>query len=413
MRVLLVTGEFPVRSQSFIVAKALSLARSGLKVELIASRPGDLRAFADVMDRKPANLKVRYAVLVRNSLLSIIIALVKSIVAAVRFPMEATRLFALLHRRKRNWKLSVKQFLKLTPYLGCSADIIHFEFATKAVELEPLLDLVSFKKVVSCRGTDVSILPLLDEKFADGLNRVFQKADRVHCVSKEIQSRAMCYGLKPTKVFINHPAVDVDFFQPHRTHGTSREVPVVVSVGRLHWVKGYEYALQALHFLYKKAIPFRYLIVGDGPAEDAVRFAIWELNLTDVVEVYKNLPQKDVKEKLEEADVFLLTSVSEGLSNTALEAMAMELPIVSSLAGGMAEAITDGIEGFLVKTRSPEMMAEKLELLLNDASLRARMGKAARQRVLRQFRLERQSACFVEEYSKLAGKSSLRQNLPI
>jgi glycosyltransferase involved in cell wall biosynthesis len=132
-----------------------------------------------------------------------------------------------------------------------------------------------------------------------------------------------------------------------------------------------------------------------------VRFAIWELGLSDVVDLLKDQPPVRVRENLQEADVFLLTSVSEGLSNSALEAMAMELPVVSTLAGGMSEAITDGLEGFLVKTRSPEMIAEKLDLLLTDPSLRVRMGKAARQRVERQFILERQSARFAEEYFKI------------
>jgi colanic acid/amylovoran biosynthesis glycosyltransferase len=401
VKVIIVTSEFPVSSHSFIINKALSLARRGLDVELVASRPGHRKERGKLEYDFPKNLKVRYAAQVKNSTLWALAIIPKALLLGVCFPRETLRLVSLLRRHGLGSKLFIKQFMKLTPFIGRSADVIHFDFASNAVDMEVLFDFFVAKKVVSCRGSDVSIMPLTDGRLGESLNRVFEKADRVHCVSKEIQFRASRYGLNPSKVFINHPAIDTDFFRPEHRNGTSRRIPIIVSVGRLHWVKGYEYALQALQLLYKKPIPFRYRIIGAGPFEDAVRFAIWELGLSDVVDLLKDQPPVRVRENLQEADVFLLTSVSEGLSNSALEAMAMELPVVSTLAGGMSEAITDGLEGFLVKTRSPEMIAEKLDLLLTDPSLRVRMGKAARQRVERQFILERQSARFAEEYFKI------------
>ena len=88
--------------------------------------------------------------------------------------------------------------------------------------------------------------------------------------------------------------------------------------------------------------------------------------------------------------------MSEGLSNAALEAMATGLPVVTTDCGGMREAISDGVEGFLVPVRDVERMSAALGRLAGDAELRARMGAAARDRVLKEFTLERQVRAFTE-----------------
>jgi glycosyltransferase involved in cell wall biosynthesis len=87
--------------------------------------------------------------------------------------------------------------------------------------------------------------------------------------------------------------------------------------------------------------------------------------------------------------------LSEGLSNAALEAMACGLPVVTTDCGGMPEAITDGVEGFVVPLRDPHAMAKALSALASDVELRRRMGKAGRDRVLKQFTLGRQIEEFV------------------
>ena len=100
----------------------------------------------------------------------------------------------------------------------------------------------------------------------------------------------------------------------------------------------------------------------------------------------------------QQADAFLLSSLSEGISNAVLEAMACGLPVVTTNCGGMREAVSDGVEGFVVPTRDPEAMAEALHRLATDRALARAMGRAGRERVCREFQIEDQVKQFAELY---------------
>jgi glycosyltransferase involved in cell wall biosynthesis len=107
--------------------------------------------------------------------------------------------------------------------------------------------------------------------------------------------------------------------------------------------------------------------------------------------------------ELREADVLLHSSLSEGVPTVVLEAMACELPVVVTDVGGVSEAMSDGVEGFLAPARDAGALADALERLWSDPELRRRMGSAGRERVLSDFQLERQIDRFAALYGSLIG----------
>jgi glycosyltransferase involved in cell wall biosynthesis len=115
------------------------------------------------------------------------------------------------------------------------------------------------------------------------------------------------------------------------------------------------------------------------------------------------VPPEQVREAMQRSDLFLHSSLSEGISNAALEAMACGLPVVTSDGGGMKEAVHDGIEGFVVPLRDPVAAADAVAKLARDPALRARMGRAGRARVESTFRLDEQIARFIALYERVAG----------
>jgi glycosyltransferase involved in cell wall biosynthesis len=161
------------------------------------------------------------------------------------------------------------------------------------------------------------------------------------------------------------------------------EVPTIVSVGRLHEPKDFVTLARAL-----RALPeggWRAEIVGDGPDRPAVEAELRAGGLTGTVELAGE--RTDVPERLANADVFVLSSRSECMPISVLEAMAAGLPVVASAVGGLPEMVVDGETGYLVPSGDDRAMGDALARLAADPDLRRRLGAAGRRRVEERFDL--------------------------
>lgn len=300
-------------------------------------------------------------------------------------------------------------FASVLPIFNAKPDIVHFEWNSAAITYLPFYDLFNCPVVISNRGAQVQIVPHNPRRaeMKDGLAKSFRQAAAVHCVSKVICDEAITYGMNPEKAWIIRPAVDPDFFTLFTGDKPQNEVFTILSTGSIIWRKGYEYALVAIRMLVDQGVDVRYKIVGDGVELQRVLYTIDDLSLRGHVQVLGKQTPEQVREHLQQADAFLLASLSEGIANAVLEAMACGLPIVTTDCGGMREAVRDGIEGFVVPVRAPDAMAHALEKLAGDVALRRAMGVASRQRILEQFTLAQQIEQFKAMYFSLARTSEV------
>jgi colanic acid/amylovoran biosynthesis glycosyltransferase len=164
----------------------------------------------------------------------------------------------------------------------------------------------------------------------------------------------------------------------------------LITVGSLLWRKGYEYALLAVRQLLDDGVAVCLDIIGDGHERQRVLYTIEDLGLQEAVVVNGRLTPEQIRHKLQQADIFLLTSLSEGISNAALEAMACGLPVVTTNCGGMREAICHGREGFVTPIGDPQAMAQALHTLFQSPDLCQQMGQAGRRRIEKEFNLSHQ-----------------------
>jgi glycosyltransferase involved in cell wall biosynthesis len=161
---------------------------------------------------------------------------------------------------------------------------------------------------------------------------------------------------------------------------------VIGTISRLVWKRGNEELLEAAA-LVRHAIPSATLVVvGDGPLRPALEARARELGLNDGVRFLGAVPQ--AARLLPHFDVFILSSVLEGMSNSLLEAMAAGRPVVATRVGGNPEVVVEGETGFLVPPKDPRALADAVLRLLRDRELAHRFGEAARRRVESQFSLE-------------------------
>lgn len=397
MKIALVVHTFPSLSETFIYNHAAGLRAAGIDVTVFArSKSPDAALFED-FDGTKYDGPIRYFPLARSSTDT----LRRTTSELVADPGHGLRIWSASRRAYGTSKRGVRAWLLAMPFRDF--DIVHIEYSGLAVAWLDALPLIAPTRiVVSCRGAAEQITPLVDPNRGELLRAMFAHCDRAHCVSNDMQRTCEQYGLPPHKAFVNRPAIDVARFARRVPYEARDRGPYrLLSTGRLHWKKGFEFALQAVRYLVDAGHDVRYEIIGGGRDEERLRFAVHDMRLGPYVTFAGRRSSTEVRSALEHADVYLLPSLSEGLSNAALEAMAMELPVVSTTAGGMAEAITDGVDGMLVPPREPRTMADRIAELLVDPGRRRAMGALGRRRVSTEFSLERQIRCFVELYRSL------------
>jgi glycosyltransferase involved in cell wall biosynthesis len=196
------------------------------------------------------------------------------------------------------------------------------------------------------------------------------------------------------RTVVIHNGIDAGSFKPSRHH--AREAPLIVSVGRIAPQKDFATLVHALAAL--GDVRFRAQIVGSGPDERKIEHEIRQLGLDEHVMLYGE--RRDVRQLLAGADIFALSSIYESLPISILEAMAARLPVVASAVGGVPELVIDGETGFLVPSRDPKALADRLEELLADRELRRRFGDAGRARVLRLFDIRSFQDRHIELYER-------------
>jgi glycosyltransferase involved in cell wall biosynthesis len=245
--------------------------------------------------------------------------------------------------------------------------------------------------------------------------RLYRWADRLVrplttmtiCVSERERTAGLSAGTcEATRTVVIPNAVDVAGAPRSRIAG--RERPLIVSVGRLKAPKDFCTLVRALGKLPPDS--FDALIVGEGPERGRVQKQIRQLGISDSVHLTGE--RLDVPELLAASDVFVLSSRSEGMPVSVLEAMAAGLPIVASRVGGVPEQIADGESGLLVEPGDPDELAAALARLTHDADLRHRLGAAARARAEQAFDLEPFRRAHVELYSRELASRRLPAPIP-
>jgi glycosyltransferase involved in cell wall biosynthesis len=182
--------------------------------------------------------------------------------------------------------------------------------------------------------------------------------------------------------------------------------------GRFVEKKGFEHGLEAFAAFLAAGHDARLALVGDGGLRPAYERLIRRLGIGERVELTGVLPQRALLERVAGADVLMVPSVRaasddrEGVPNVLKEASARAVPVIGTRHGGIPEALVDGVTGILVPERDPKAIARALGVLAADPALRARMGMAGREKMMREYDVVRQVAELEDLYDEiLAGEA--------
>lgn len=387
--------------ETFLVRLAGGLANEGVRVTLALREKPRGEWF------QHPNLDWLYAPSWTDSVLKRIIDIGRIAPRAVLHSREIIKMFLSGRHEHQTLVDDLELLYRLLPFPGRRWDVIYFPWVVTSIVYTSLMEM-GIATVVSCRGKQVNVAPYNphNEWIREVLPQVFQQASAIHCVSEDIRNEALQYDLDPAKTQIIRPAVDPFFFKPRTVERIEESKKLrVINVASLTWRKAHESALLAIRMLADRGVPVSFEIIGLGPCLQQLLYTIQDLNLEDHVRLLGHASPAEVLTHLQNSDVFLLSSLSEGISNAVLEAMSCGLPVVSTDCGGMREAITSGVEGFLIPLRDSQAMADALQQFWLDPSLRNRMSNAARERILKDFRLSDQIKKFKDLFLAVSQKA--------
>ncbi len=240
------------------------------------------------------------------------------------------------------------------------------------------------------------------------LLRLVQRADALVCLTRGLEKELLERAFPPSRLVCIPNDVDpLRFASPSpstreafRTAlGIPSALPLILFVGRLVPQKGPDVLLHAFAGMIQGGPPAILHLVGDGPMRAELEALAKDLGLQERVLFVGN--QERVHERLQAADLFVLPSRSEGMSNALLEAMATGLPCVATRIDGNLDAIEDSVNGLLVPLEDPEALAKAMQTLLQNKEMARRFGSAARLTAESRFASDRILAQYLETYQRL------------
>lgn len=180
------------------------------------------------------------------------------------------------------------------------------------------------------------------------------------------------------------------------------DIPVLLFVAQLAERKGAHVLVEACRILADRKVSFKCEIFGDGPERVRLETLVEKLDLSQFVTLPGAVLQENLKEHLTRADLFVLPCVKapdgdmDGIPVSLMEAMAMELPVVSTHVSGIPELIEDRQSGLLVEEGNAETLADALQELIDDSALRSRLGKGGRDKIVEGFNIQKSVARIAE-----------------
>ncbi len=248
-----------------------------------------------------------------------------------------------------------------------------------------------------------------------GLNHrtCFMYARKIIAVSQAVRSHLASQQVPESRLRVIYNGVEVARY-PEAAEAVSLRVSgrrlraahrpqemLIGSVGRLSREKGNAYLIQAAAILCgRERLPVRVLLVGEGRQRRALEQEARRCGIADRV-IFAGF-QREVVPYQAALDVFCLPSLKEGLSLSALEAMALRKPVVASRVGGTPEVVADGQTGVLVEPANAEALAAALARLLRDPAQARHMGEAGRERVERVFDIEQMVDRIEQVYAEVS-----------
>jgi glycosyltransferase involved in cell wall biosynthesis len=250
-----------------------------------------------------------------------------------------------------------------------------------------------------------------DESYRAAKFRIIdRRSNRVVFVSESLRRWVLAGNrLDPSRTRVVHNGIDARAFRPGFDDGLRRELGVepgqtlVGAVGNLRTAKAYPDLLRAAALLRERSDTYRFVVVGDNRGQMYHDLLAMRDGMGLREHVHFTGFREDVPRIMQGLDLYAISSHAEGFSLSTVQALACGVPTVATRCGGPEEIVEDGVSGVLVPARDPAALADAVHALAGDPERRARMSRAGRARVEREFSTEAMTAGYEAVYRDALG----------
>jgi glycosyltransferase involved in cell wall biosynthesis len=394
MKIAYILGIFPKLSESFITNEIVELLKNGHDVQIFS-------IYLPVEEIKHEAIN-EYNLLERTHYFSF------NRIFKVNFISLFKYLLIGVFQDLCNLKMSINIFwldLKLAYFATIihknRMELIHAHFASMGSVSRKLSKILGIPYTLTAHAFDIYVNP--DE---DKLREVMENAHSIVTISeynkKHLQSKIGIVN----RIDVIRCGIDIDMFSPKKKSNINDRIKLL-TVTRLVEKKGLEYLIKALPIVIKEMHDCDLTIVGSGPLNDHLHQLIHDLKLEGYIHFKGDLSDFELMHYYENAEMFILPCIiaengdRDGIPVAIMEAMAMELPIISTTVSGIPELVENGISGILVSQKDEIAIANAIIKLHKDRNLRLEMGENGRKIIENKYNIISESEKLIKVFNKM------------
>jgi len=405
MKIAFIVSEFPVLSETFILNQITGLLDSGYEVEIFSEfNPKEKKVHPDV-EKYRLTERVHYIPSIPYNkierILKAIFLIIKNFHKAPIKILKSLNFFEF-----GNEALSLRLLYKIIPFLDKNFDTLFCHFGTNGILGTYIKKIgIDVKLATVFHGYDMSRFIMNN---GDNVYReLFSNGDLFLPISNYWKRKLMKLHCNEKKIIVHHMGINLEKFKFSERRKKTGESIKILTVGRLVEKKGHEYAIRAIAKIIKKNINIEYIIAGEGPLRHKLEDLVSELDIKSYINFLGAVEQNEVLELYQQAHIFILPSITarsgdqEGIPVVLMEASATGLPIISTYHTGIPEIVIDGKSGFLVPEKDVDILAEKLEYLIEYPEIWSDIGQYGRKFVEEHYDINKLNQRLVEIYQNL------------
>jgi len=298
------------------------------------------------------------------------------------------------------------QFKRLVKSIN--PDIIHAHYITEIALLGAASGFHPF--AVTPWGSDVLISPQKSRMSRWIAKYVLKMADLITSNGEHVSKMLIKLGADPRKISFVYFGVDIRKFKPGEKDESLREKlgilnsPTIISSRRLEQIYDVESLINAVPLVLKEVPAAKFLILGEGSQETRLKELAKSLGVSDSVKFFGWIPEDELPQYLISADIYVSTSLSDGLAMSTMEAMACGLPVIITDFGDNRKWVQDGVNGFIIPLRAPQALASRIIRLLKDEEARKRFGSMNQEIIMERNNWEKEMGKVAKLYAELIEK---------